>query len=82
MTREEYMIGIIILAGAFAAILILIAGGFKVAADARIEEERQRCRREILIRSERLAIIKAREIVRRTNFTVEIAVVDETEQKP
>jgi hypothetical protein len=75
----EYTAGILILAGAFAVILILIAGGFKIAADARIEQERQRCRREILIRSERLAAIKAREIVRHTEFSVRVVPVNESD---
>lgn len=66
---------------AWGAILIMIAGSIRVAANARIEEERLRMQAELIRRANAVGEQRAREIVRNSRFTVRIVPVNESDIK-
>lgn len=78
---RDLILGGIVLAAAWGAILLMIAGGFKLAADARIEEERLKLQAELIRRANAVGEQRAREIVRNSRFTVRIVPVNESDIK-
>ena len=77
-----YMIGgAVVCLLAWGAILIMIAGSIRIAANARIEEERRKARAELIRRANRIAEVRAREIVRHAQFSVRIVPVNESDIK-
>lgn len=78
---SDWIIGCIVCGLAWTAILIMIAGSIRVAANARIEEERRKARAELIRRANRIAEVRAREIVRHAQFSVRIVPVNESDIK-
>ena len=77
-----YMIGgAVVCLLAWGAILIMIAGSIRIAANARIEEERLRMQAELIRRANAVGEQRAREIVRNSRFTVRIVPVNESDIK-
>ena len=76
-----YMVGgALVVGAAWAAILLMIASGFRIAANARIEDERLKARQEMLRRADRLGMARAKEILRHAVFSWRVELVDETER--
>lgn len=76
---RDLILGAAVCLIAWGAILLMIAGGFRIAANARIEEERRRARAELIRRANRIAEARAREIVRHAQFSVRIVTVNESD---
>lgn len=73
--------GTAVMLAAWAAIVLMIAGGFRLAANARIEEERLKAKAEAIRRANKIAEVQAREIIRHATFTVRIVPVNESDIK-
>ena len=78
---RDLILGGIVCVLAWGAIILMIAGGFRLAANARIEEERRRMKAELIRRANRIAEVRAREIVRHAQFSVRIVAVNESDIK-
>lgn len=76
---SDWIIGCIVCGLAWTAILIMIAGSIRVAANARIEEERLRMQAELIRRANAVGEQRAREIVRNSRFSVRIVPVNESD---
>lgn len=75
LTPFEKVSGVTVCVIAVVIIVLMIAAGFKIAADARIEEERQKCERK----ARQLARQMMREAMKdvRIEVTQHIAVVED-----
>ena len=76
---RDLILGAAVCGLAWGAILLMIAASIRVAANARIEEERLRMKAELIRRANRIAEVRAREIVRHAVFTVKIVPVNESD---
>ena len=75
----EIIAGTAVLVAVIATIAMMIAGSVRIAYRACVEEERQKARREMMRRAERIGRMRAREIVRHAEFRVEIVPVNESD---
>lgn len=78
---RDLILGIIVCVIAWGAIILMIAASIRVAANARIEEERRKARAELIRRANQIAEVRAREIVRHAQFSVRIVTVNESDIK-
>ena len=76
---RDLILGGIVCVIAWGAIILMIAASIRVAANARIEEERRKARAELIRRANQIAEVRAREIVRHAVFTVKIVPVNESD---
>lgn len=73
--------GTIVMLAAWAGLLLMAAAGFRLAANARIEEERLKAKAEAIRRANKIAEVQAREIIKHATFTVRIVPVNESDIK-
>lgn len=78
---RDLILGGIVLALAWGAILFMIASALRQAANDRIEEERLKMKAELIRRANRIGEVRAREILKQSRFTVRIVPVNESDIK-
>lgn len=78
---SDWILGGIVCGLAWGAIILMIAASIRVAANARIEEERRKMKAELIRRANQIAEVRAREIVRHAQFSVRIVPINESDIK-
>lgn len=76
---SEYLIGVLIIAAAFAAIVLMLAANYKLVADAAIEENRLKEQAKRARTAHRMAVKMAQDAIKNATFTVQITAVNESD---